>query len=194
MTLFERLKLLANKQGKSINKVEEDLSLPRNSLYSWKKVTPAYERLSLVANYFGVSTDYLMNGETPKEIDEIIDTTTFDRIKELADRQGKSLQKVATDLEFSPNYFYNLKSKKSPSAEHLAKIADHFNVSVDYLLGREDLNAEIIDDTKEQDLLAAFRLESKNMSDEGKEKFNESLKDMMKLASKYLNDDKYWKE
>ncbi|NHI75222.1 XRE family transcriptional regulator [Lactococcus petauri] len=135
-----------------------------------------------------------MNGETPKEIDEIIDTTTFDRIKELADRQGKSLQKVATDLEFSPNYFYNLKSKKSPSAEHLAKIADHFNVSVDYLLGRENLNGEIIDDTKEQDLLAAFRLESKNMSDEGKEKFNESLKDMMKLASKYLNDDKYWKE
>ncbi|MFK4900081.1 helix-turn-helix domain-containing protein [Lactococcus petauri] len=63
--------------------------------------------------------------------------TTFDRIKELADRQGKSLQKVASDLGFSPNYFYNLKSKKSPSAEHLAKVADYFHVSVDYLLGRE---------------------------------------------------------
>lgn len=61
--------------------------------------------------------------------------TTFDRIKELADRQGKSLQKVASDLGFSPNYFYNLKSKKSPSAEHLAKVAKYFNVSVDYLLG-----------------------------------------------------------
>ncbi|NHJ18526.1 helix-turn-helix domain-containing protein [Lactococcus garvieae] len=73
--------------------------------------------------------------------------TTFDRIKELADRQGKSLQKVASDLGFSPNYFYNLKSKKSPSAEHLAKVADYFHVSVDYLLGREgnEGNKEPID-------------------------------------------------
>ncbi len=63
--------------------------------------------------------------------------TTFERIKELADRQGKSLQKVASDLGFSPSYFYNLKSKKSPSAEHLAKVADYFHVSVDYLLGRD---------------------------------------------------------
>lgn len=189
MTLFERLKLLANKQGKSINKVEEDLSLPRNSLYSWKKVTPAYERLSLVANYFGVSTDYLMNGETPKEIDEIIDTTTFDRIKELADRQGKSLQKVATDLEFSPNYFYNLKSKKSPSAEHLAKIADHFNVSVDYLLGREELKGEVLDDTEEQ-LIAAFRFEGKDLDEEGKERLNRSVQNLIRAARQNIQDSK----
>ena len=193
MTLFERIKLLANKQGKSINKVEEDLSLSRNSLYSWKKVTPAYERLSLVANYFGVSTDYLMNGETPEGNDETIDTTTFDRIKELAEKKGKSLPTVSAELKFSDNLFYRWKTSK-PKAEDLAKVADYFNVSVDYLLGREELKGEVLDDTKEQDLLAAFRLESKNMSDEGKEKFNESLKDMMKLASKYLNDDKYWKE
>lgn len=63
--------------------------------------------------------------------------TTFDRIKNLANKQGKSLQKVAVDLGFSPSYFYNLKSKKSPSAEHLAKVADYFHVTVDYLLGRE---------------------------------------------------------
>lgn len=65
--------------------------------------------------------------------------TTFDRIKNLANKQGKSLQKVAGDLGFSPSYFYNLKSKKSPSAEHLAKVADYFHVSVDYLLGREEI-------------------------------------------------------
>lgn len=67
--------------------------------------------------------------------------TTFDRIKNLANKQGKSLQKVASDLGFSTSYFYNLKSKKSPSAEHLAKVADYFHVSVDYLLGREEQTA-----------------------------------------------------
>ncbi|MDY4362055.1 helix-turn-helix transcriptional regulator [Lactococcus lactis subsp. lactis] len=121
------------------------------------------------------------------------DTTTFDRIKTLAEKRGKSLPAVSADLKFSDNLFYRWKTS-NPKASDLAKVADYFNVTVDYLLGREDLNGEVIDDTKEQDLLAAFRLESKNMSDEGKEKFNESLKDMMKLARKYLNDDKYWKE
>lgn len=119
--------------------------------------------------------------------------TVFENIKNLAKSRHITMKDLALELGFSENLFYTWK-KTNPKASDLAKVADYFNVSVDYLLGRDDLNGEIIEDTKEQDLLAAFRLESKNMSDEGKEKFNESLKDMMKLASKYLNDDKYWKE
>ncbi len=64
--------------------------------------------------------------------------TTFERIKLLADKQGKSLQKVASDLGFGDNYIYNLKGAKSPAADKLALIADYFHVSVDYLLGREE--------------------------------------------------------
>lgn len=65
--------------------------------------------------------------------------TTFERIKSLADKQGKSLQKVASDLGFGDNYIYNLKGAKSPAADKLALIADYFHVSVDYLLGRENV-------------------------------------------------------
>lgn len=69
---------------------------------------------------------------------ERLDMTTFERIKLLADKQGKSLQKVASDLGFGDNYIYNLKGAKSPAADKLALIADYFHVSVDYLLGREE--------------------------------------------------------
>ena len=62
----------------------------------------------------------------------------FERIKELAKKRGVNLQKVSEDLGFSTNYLYSLKNKKTPSAEHIAKIADYFNVSTDYLLGRTD--------------------------------------------------------
>lgn len=62
--------------------------------------------------------------------------TIFERIKKLADKQGKSLQKVSEDLGLSQNYIYNLKGAKSPAADKLALIADYFHVSVDYLLGR----------------------------------------------------------
>jgi transcriptional regulator with XRE-family HTH domain len=63
--------------------------------------------------------------------------TIFERIKELADKQGKSLQKVSEELGFSSNYLYQLK-RQTPAADKLALIADYFNVSVDYLLGRSN--------------------------------------------------------
>ena len=65
--------------------------------------------------------------------------TTFERIKLLADKQGKSLQKVSEDLGLSQNYIYNMRNAKTSNADKLALIADYFHVSVDYLLGREDV-------------------------------------------------------
>lgn len=62
--------------------------------------------------------------------------TTFERIKLLAKKQGKSLQKVSSDLGFGDNYLYTLKKQK-PKSDSLEKLADYFHVSVDYLLGRE---------------------------------------------------------
>ncbi|PAK68101.1 XRE family transcriptional regulator [Lactococcus lactis] len=64
--------------------------------------------------------------------------TTFERIKNLADNQKISLQKVAIDIGLSENAIYGWKTRK-PKGEDLAKVADYFHVSVDYLLGREEL-------------------------------------------------------
>ena len=63
--------------------------------------------------------------------------TIFERVKELSEKQGKSLQRVSEDLGFSSNYFYRMK-KQQPTAEKLKLIADYFNVSVDYRLGRAE--------------------------------------------------------
>jgi transcriptional regulator with XRE-family HTH domain len=62
--------------------------------------------------------------------------TTFERIKNLADNQKISLQKVAIDIGLSENAIYGWKTRK-PKGEDLAKVADYFHVSVDYLLGRD---------------------------------------------------------
>lgn len=63
--------------------------------------------------------------------------TTFERIKNLADNQKISLQKVAIDIGLSENAIYGWKTRK-PKGEDLAKVADYFHVSVDYLLGRDE--------------------------------------------------------
>lgn len=101
--------------------------------------------------------------------------TTFERIKKLADKRKISLQKVATDLGFSENYIYNLKYKKSPSVKHLSAIADYFKVSLNYLIGTEEIKvvkepvdlAELIDDDDvEWDKWVSF--DGKPISDEDK--------------------------
>lgn len=63
--------------------------------------------------------------------------TLFDRIQNLSKNRGKNLKETALDMGFGENYFYTLK-RQSPKAETLQVIADYFNVSVDYLLGRID--------------------------------------------------------
>lgn len=72
--------------------------------------------------------------------------STLEKIKELAQKQGISLQKVAEDLGYSINYLYTLK-EKTPKSDRLQEIADYFNVSTDYLLGRTDNPNVASDDT-----------------------------------------------
>ncbi|WP_142957550.1 helix-turn-helix domain-containing protein [Enterococcus faecalis] len=64
--------------------------------------------------------------------------TVFERVKILAKNRSKTMKQVTLDLGYSENYFYSLKSGKQPSAEKLKELADYFNVSVDYLLGRTE--------------------------------------------------------
>lgn len=83
------------------------------------------------------------------------DMTVFNRIKELSDKQKISIKALSLKLGFGENTIYKWKQTK-PKAEDLAKVADYFHVSVDYLLGREELTvikepvdlADIVDESK----------------------------------------------
>lgn len=72
---------------------------------------------------------------------------TFEKIKELAKKRGKSLGQVEEDLGYGRNTLYKIKNS-TPNAERIAEIANYFNVSTDYLLGRTD-NPAIAGDSKE---------------------------------------------
>ncbi len=57
---FERIKKLAKSRGITLGSLEEKLGLSRNSIYTIKNKKPSAERLQLIADYFNVSTDYLL--------------------------------------------------------------------------------------------------------------------------------------
>ncbi|HDT7913904.1 TPA: helix-turn-helix domain-containing protein [Enterococcus faecium] len=82
--------------------------------------------------------------------------TVFERIKFLAKKHSKTMKQVTIDLGYSENYFYSLKSGKQPSAEKLTEIADYFDVSVDYLLGREEKETPKHVDLSENDTVFSF--------------------------------------
>lgn len=95
--------------------------------------------------------------------------TTFERIKGLAEKQGKSLNKVEEELGYGKNVLYRLK-KTNPSSERLQELADYFDVSVDYLLGRTDLPRYIVDDLEreksiEEALNSVMSYDGKDLTD-----------------------------
>ena len=84
----------------------------------------------------------------------------FERIKELAKQNKKSLAQVEEEAQFPRGTIKNTK-KHAASIETAARLADYFGVSIDTLLGRSsgDYLAE-----DERQLLALFR----SMNAEGK--------------------------
>ena len=120
---------------------------------------------------------------------------TFDRIKELAKKQGLSINLLEEKLGYSRNTIYNLKNSK-PSTERISEIADYFNVSTDYLLGRTDNPAIASDDNTnkylgpaETELVAAFRNQTQNMTEEEKVRFNKAIESLMVTAKTLMDDD-----
>ncbi|MFZ4837399.1 helix-turn-helix domain-containing protein [Enterococcus lactis] len=97
---------------------------------------------------------------------------TFERIKELAKKQGKSLNKVEEDLGYGKNVLYRLKNS-NPSAERLQEIADYFDVSVDFLLGREEKETPKHVDLSEDDTVFSF---------DGKEISKETMRKAIAIA------------
>ena len=124
---------------------------------------------------------------------------TFDRIKELAKKQGLSINLLEEKLGYSRNTIYNLKNSK-PSTERISEIADYFNVSTDYLLGRTDNPAIASDDKTNQylgpaetELVAAFRNQTQNMTEEEKARFNKAIESLMVTAKTLMDDDSKWR-
>nr|DAU42458.1 MAG TPA: repressor protein [Caudoviricetes sp.] len=124
---------------------------------------------------------------------------TYEKIKELADNHGISLTKLEEDLGYSRNTLYKLKSQK-PNAERISEIADYFNVSTDYLLGRTDKPTIASDDNinaylgpAETELVAAFRNQTQNMTEEEKARFNKAIESLMVTAKTLMDDDSKWR-
>lgn len=67
--LYERVVELCKEKGISRRKLQEELGMSTGSLYKWRTSTPNAGLLKRTADYFNVSTDYLV-GNSPFRNDE----------------------------------------------------------------------------------------------------------------------------
>lgn len=68
MLTYDTIRMLCKKKGVSITGTEKELGFAKGSLCKVNKSKPSMEKVQKLANYFGVTVDYLMSGNvTSKE-------------------------------------------------------------------------------------------------------------------------------
>ena len=84
---FEKIKKLAKERGITLIQLEENLGYSRNTLYKLKTQKPNAERIAEIADYFHVSTDYLLGRTDNPAIasDDTIAGYTSDDLRKMAE-------------------------------------------------------------------------------------------------------------
>ena len=67
MTTLDRIKELAKKRDKSLKEISSELGFSKNYLYTLKDQTPSTDKITKLADYFHVSTDYLLGRDDPEQ-------------------------------------------------------------------------------------------------------------------------------
>ena len=97
---------------------------------------------------------------------------SYEIIKELAKQKKLSIRQLEMNLGYSNGYLAKWRVN-TPNSDELSRIADYFDVSVDYLLGRENKNISKRVDLSEDDTVFSF---------DGKEISKETMRKAIAIA------------
>lgn len=98
-TVYLRIKELAASHQQSLAQIERTLGLSNGAISSWKKSNPSSDKLNQIADYFNVSTDYLLGRSPIRESNSNIDPNEYFRM-DMDDIEGNGLdQSEINDLK-----------------------------------------------------------------------------------------------
>lgn len=138
MTLVETIKKLCLSTGDTFASLEKKLGFGNATIRKWDDATPSGDRLAKIADYFGVSVDYLLGRKS----------TFKNRLKQLRVKNGYSMDELCET--------YNLKCADKLNRDTLSRyenglqeptfiviqnLANILNTSTNYLIGQDDLSA-----------------------------------------------------
>lgn len=138
----EQLTELMNEDGYCQSSLAKAMKTPRAkiSLYMSGKSVPDFKYLVALIEFFNCSADFMIGLTDEPDRENVYKAIPpFNRrLRELFSRTGKSQYSLVKDKGVSWNTLHGwLTGKSLPSIENLKKLANFFNCSVDYILGRE---------------------------------------------------------
>ena len=98
---------------------------------------PRFENLFKIAEFYDVSVDWLM-GRTEKEGSRDTCMKFAEKIRMLRSELNLSQPAVAEQMGLSMRGYQNLELGAEPRYSSLLKVAEFYNVSVDWLMGRTE--------------------------------------------------------
>lgn len=104
-----------------------------------------------------------------------MDSIIYVRIKELCAARGITLAKLEEDTGLSSSIIRKWKNNTSPSIDKVKVIAEYFNVSTDYLVGRSDISTPAEDLIGDEDFVSLQRAKSR-MSPQDRDRMMRMLK------------------
>ena len=126
-TLYDRIKSLAESQNLSIRRLEEKLGFGNGVINRWRKTTPGIDKVESVANFFGVTTDYLL-GRT--------DTPQFTR------KDERDVQKILEEMTKGLNNKNELAFLKNGGQEIDPEDAELLSASLENVIRQSKLIAK----------------------------------------------------
>lgn len=115
MSLVEKIKMLCNEKRITMSELERKTDLGNGTISRWDTRTPGVDKLKKVADYFDVSTDYLL-GRTEKR--RYYDLTDKDE-KDIA----KELEEMIEDLKNAGALAFSKKTAEIDKETHELLIA-----------------------------------------------------------------------
>ncbi|OTO15158.1 MULTISPECIES: helix-turn-helix domain-containing protein [Enterococcus] len=113
----------------------------------------------------------------------------YEKIKELTKQNGISVRELEKRLGYSNGYFSKWKNV-SPNSDGLAKVADYFGISIDYLLGRKSNTADEGKNEAAVQLGGLFRSVAKKeeLNDQEQQELKEDLDWYMKERARLIKE------
>jgi len=87
-TFYDTVHELLTIKGITVAQMERDLGMARHHAKKWKQSLPSYKSLIMLADYFGVSIDYLLGRDQSMTPDEI---QLLSEYSKLADEQKNAV-------------------------------------------------------------------------------------------------------
>lgn len=121
MTISQRVFYLLDKQGKKQNELSRFTGISTSTISAWNKrgTDPAADTISTIADFFGVSTNYILTGQE-KESLSINESEMLEVFKKFDEREQIKLIGKLEELYRQKQ----IKEKSQPSAFKVARSTD----------------------------------------------------------------------